>query len=70
MDDGPPNDFDIGHELTDFGHLDLALCVSSSLPTTFKLFDVAFNNISVISWRSVLLVEEAGGLGEKPAANH
>ena len=38
MDDGPPNDFDIGHELTDFGHLELALCVSSSLPTTFKLF--------------------------------
>jgi hypothetical protein len=31
-----------------------------------------FNNISVISWRSVLLVEETGGPGEnhRPAANH
>jgi len=34
------------------------------------VFNVTFNNISIISWRSVLLVEEAGGLGEKPAANH
>ena len=32
----------------------------------------AFNNISVISWRSVLLVEETGVLGEyhRPVANH
>ena len=31
-----------------------------------------FNNISDISWRSVLLVEESGAPGEKhrPAANH
>jgi hypothetical protein len=28
--------------------------------------DATFNNISVISWRSVLLVEETGVLGEKP----
>jgi hypothetical protein len=28
------------------------------------LFDATFNNISVISWRSVLLVEETGGPGE------
>ena len=27
-------------------------------------FNVTFNNISVISWRSVLLVEETGVLGE------
>ena len=29
-------------------------------------FIATFNNISVISWRSVLLVEETGGPGEKP----
>jgi hypothetical protein len=36
------------------------------------LFDATFNNISVISWRSVLLVEETGGHGEnhQPAASH
>jgi len=28
------------------------------------VFNVTFNNISVISWRSVLLVEETGALGE------
>jgi hypothetical protein len=28
------------------------------------VFNVIFNNISVISWRSVLLVEETGGSGE------
>jgi hypothetical protein len=28
------------------------------------VLNAAFNNISVISWRSVLLVEEAGGSGE------
>jgi hypothetical protein len=35
-------------------------------------FNATFNNISVISWRSVLLVEESGVPGEnhRPAANH
>ena len=28
------------------------------------VFNATFNNISIISWRSVLLVEETGGLGE------
>jgi len=28
------------------------------------MFNVTFNNSSVISWRSVLLVEETGGPGE------
>jgi len=28
------------------------------------VFDATFNNISVISWRSVLLVEETGVVGE------
>ena len=36
------------------------------------MFDVTFNNISVISWRSVLLVEESGvpGKNYRPAASH
>ena len=36
------------------------------------LFDATFNNISVISWRSVLLVEETGVPGEdhRPVASH
>ena len=32
----------------------------------FMVFNATFNNISVISWRSVLLVEETGIPGEKP----
>jgi len=36
------------------------------------VFNATFNNISVISWRSVLLVEEIGGPGEnhRPVASH
>ena len=36
------------------------------------VFNTTFNNISVISWRSVLLVEETGGPGENhwPVASH
>jgi len=36
------------------------------------LFNAAFNNISVISWRSVLLVDETGVPGEnhRPVASH
>ena len=36
------------------------------------MFNATFNNISAISWRSVLLVEETGVLGEnqRPAASH
>ena len=30
----------------------------------FKVFNTTFNNISAISWQSVLLVEEIGGPGE------
>ena len=35
-------------------------------------FNATFNNISVISWRSVFLVEETGVPGEdyRPAASH
>jgi hypothetical protein len=36
------------------------------------VFNVTFNNISAISWWSVLLVEETGGPGEShtPVANN
>ena len=36
------------------------------------VFNATFNNISVIWWRSVLLVEETGGPGEnhRPVASH
>ena len=38
----------------------------------FIVFNVTFNNISVISWRSVLLVEDTGVPGENhhPVASH
>jgi hypothetical protein len=38
----------------------------------FMVLNATFNNISVISWRSVLLVEETGLPGEnhRPAASH
>jgi hypothetical protein len=29
------------------------------------VFKATFNNISVITWQSILLVEETGGTGEK-----
>ena len=36
------------------------------------VFNDTFNNISVISWQSVLLVEETGGEGEnhRPVRSH
>jgi hypothetical protein len=36
------------------------------------VFNVSFNNISVIAWRSVLLVEEMGVPGEthRPTSSH
>jgi hypothetical protein len=39
---------------------------------TAIVFNATFNNISAISWQSVLLVEETGVLGEnhQPVANH
>jgi hypothetical protein len=38
----------------------------------FEVFNITFNNISVISWQSVLLGEETGVPGEKyrPVASH
>ena len=39
---------------------------------TVVVFNATFNNISAISWRSVLLVEETGVPGEnhRPVASH
>ena len=36
------------------------------------VFNATFNNISIVSWRSVLLVEETGVPGEnhRPIASH
>jgi hypothetical protein len=36
------------------------------------VLNATFNNISIISWRSILLVEETGVLGEnhRPAESH
>ena len=42
------------------------LSFSSWFGLWFMMFNATFNNISVISWRSVLLVEEA----EVPGENH
>jgi hypothetical protein len=43
------------------------LSVEHNVPVLFvclMVLSATFNNISVISWRSVLLVEETGGPGE------
>ena len=47
-------------------------CNSYGLVVWFMVFSATFNNISVISWRSVLLVEETGGPGEnhRHASSH
>jgi hypothetical protein len=51
------------------------LCLQLSWKCLFwslMVFNATFNNISVISWRSVLLVEETGVHGEnqRPATSH
>jgi hypothetical protein len=47
-------------------------CGQKGLFVCLMVFNAAFNNISVISWQSVLLMEEIGGPGEnhRPVANH
>jgi len=47
-------------------------CVTDCWLVGFMVFNAIFNNISVISWRSVSSMEEAGGPGENhwPVANH
>jgi len=46
--------------------------VISYIRVAIMVFSASFNNISVISWRSVLLVEETGIPGEnhRPATSH
>ena len=39
----------------------LMACMQMVRKWRFMVFNVIFNNISVISWRSVLVVEEIGG---------
>ena len=45
--------------------------INSNAVYWFMVFNATFNNTSVISWRSVLLVEETGVLGKnhRPVAN-
>ena len=46
----------------------IAVCLFVCL----MVFNATFNNISVLSWRSVLLVDETGELGEnhRPVSSH
>ena len=50
----------------------LFACLFACFFACLMVFNATFNNISVISWRSVLLVEETGGPGEnhRPIASH
>jgi hypothetical protein len=52
-------------------HIDI-VCSSISTRIRIMVFTATFNNISVISSRSVLLVEETGVPGEnnKPVVSH
>jgi hypothetical protein len=48
------------------------ICKQDNRGGEFMVLNATFNNISVISWRSVLLVEETGVAGEnhRPVASH
>jgi hypothetical protein len=50
---------------------DIRIC-KSLVCVCLMVFDATFNNISVISWQSVLLVDETKGPAEKhlPVASH
>ena len=52
-------------------HVELIM-LSVKVCLFFVVFNVTFNNISVLSWRSVLLVEETRGPREnhRPVASH
>ena len=53
-------------------HYGMARTIKRRIRVRLMVFNATFNNISVISWRSVLLVEETGVTGEnhRPAASH
>ena len=46
--------------------------IRSLIHVCLMVFNATFNNISVISWQSVILVEDTGGSGENhwPVASH
>ena len=46
--------------------------IKSETDPQTTILDTVLNNISVISWQSVLLVEETGGPGEnhRPVVSH
>ena len=48
------------------------ITMSCKYKVRVMMFNATFNNISAISWRSVLFVEETGVPGEnhRPAASH
>ena len=50
----------------------LFACLFVCLFVCLMVFNATFNNISVISWRSVLLEKETGGPEEnhRPVASH
>jgi hypothetical protein len=53
----------IGDETKQIEHFDYS-GLSDFLIDLFLVFNATFSNISAISWRSVLVVEEAGVPGE------
>ena len=50
----------------------MEVCLFVCLFVCLKVFNATFNNISVISWWLVLLMEETGGPREnhRPVASH
>ena len=50
----------------------LSLCLNNILVGCFVVFNATFNNISVISWRSVLLMDETAESGDnhRPVVSH
>ena len=59
-------------ELRKVKQLLLTLALKNQNIVCLMVFNATFNNISVISWRSVLLMEENGGPREnhRPVAIH
>ena len=53
-------------------HMQVQYIFYVSLFVCLMVFNTTVSNISVISWRSVLLVEETGGPGDthRPVASH
>jgi len=53
-------------------HMQIGATMSIVWKTRLMVFSTTFNNISVILWRSVFLVDETGGPREnhQPVASH